>query len=98
MLLSKTLQNVFKKSKLHLKLHTESKSFNSYGDAGATIENGAILKGKGIGTQATRAEIIKTLFTRGYCKNESKGKTNYIVPTGIGLNVIQVLPKEIVFP
>lgn len=93
----KNLTNVFKKT-TPPKLHTEASLLTAMENAGATIENGAILKGKGIGTQATRAEIIKTLFTRGYCKNETKGKTNYIVPTGIGLNVIQVLPKELYSP
>lgn len=93
----KDLKNVFKKT-TPPKLHTEATLLTSMENAGALLKNGAILKGKGIGTQATRAEIIKTLFTRGYCKNETKGKTNYIVPTAMGLNVIQVLPKELYSP
>ena len=67
-------------------------------NAGATIEGGAILKGKGIGTQATRAEIIKKLFDTGYCETQAKGKTNYIIPTAKGITIIRVLPPELYSP
>ena len=67
-------------------------------NAGATVEGGAILKGKGIGTQATRAEIIKKLFDSGYCEAQQKGKTNYIIPTAKGLTIIRVLPPELYSP
>lgn len=80
------------------KLHTEATLLTAMENAGATIENGAILKGKGIGTQATRAEIIKKLFDSGYCTVETKGKTNYIVPTPKGQTIIQVLPPELYSP
>lgn len=80
------------------KLHTEGSLLTAMENAGAAIENGAILKGKGIGTQATRAEIIKKLFDSGYCTTETKGKTNYIVPTAKGLAIIQVLPVELYSP
>lgn len=80
------------------KLHTEATLLTAMENAGATIEGGAILKGKGIGTQATRAEIIKTLFDTGYCETQSKGKTNYIIPTAKGLAIIRVLPPELYSP
>lgn len=80
------------------KLHTEATLLTAMENAGAAIEGGAILKGKGIGTQATRAEIIKKLFDSGYCEIETKGKTNYIVPTAKGLTIIRVLPKELYSP
>lgn len=80
------------------KLHTEDTLLTAMENAGATIENGAILKGKGIGTQATRAEIIKKLFDSGYCTTETKGKTNYVVPTLKGQNIIRVLPVELYSP
>lgn len=80
------------------KLHTEATLLTEMENAGRTIENGAILKGRGIGTQATRAEIIKKLFDSGYCANQTKGKTNYIVPTAKGLAIIQVLPTELYSP
>lgn len=80
------------------KLHTEATLLTAMENAGANIENGAILKGKGIGTQATRAEIIKKLFDSGYCTTETKGKTNYIVPTPKGRTIIQVLPPELYSP
>lgn len=78
------------------KLHTEATLLTAMENAGATIENGAILKGRGIGTQATRAAIIKTLFDRGYIQN--KGRTKSIIPTSMGLGVIRVLPKELYSP
>lgn len=79
-------------------LHTEASLLTAMENAGATVEGGAILKGKGIGTQATRAEIIKKLFDAGYCETQTKGKTNYIVPTAKGLTIIRVLPKELYSP
>lgn len=80
------------------KLHTEATLLTAMENAGATIEGGAILKGKGIGTQATRAEIIKKLFDTGYCETQAKGKTNYIIPTAKGLTIIRVLPPELYSP
>lgn len=76
------------------KLHTEATLLTAMENAGTTVENGAILKGRGIGTQATRAGIIKLLFTRGYIEN--KGKS--IIPTQTGIKVIRVLPKELYSP
>ena len=80
------------------KLHTEATLLTAMENAGATIEGGAILKGKGIGTQATRAEIIKKLFDTGCCETQSKGKVNYIIPTAKGLSIIWVLPPELYSP
>ncbi|MCD8324818.1 MAG: DNA topoisomerase [Clostridiales bacterium] len=80
------------------KLHTEATLLTAMENAGATIENGAILKGRGIGTQATRAAIIEKLFSYGYCVQEKKGKTAYIVPTETGLNIIRLLPEELYSP
>lgn len=80
------------------KLHTEATLLTAMENAGAAIQNGAILKGKGIGTPATRADIIKKLFDYGYCRTESKGKTSYIVPTIKGLTIIRVLPQELSSP
>ena len=80
------------------KLHTEATLLTAMENAGAAIENGAILKGKGIGTQATRAEIIKKLFDLQYCELKKTGKTNYIIPTAKGLQIIRVLPPELYSP
>ena len=80
------------------KYHTEATLLKAMLNAGSRIENGAILKGKGIGTQATRAEIIKGLFDTQVAKNLYKGKTAYIVPTVKGLSVIRCLPKELYSP
>lgn len=80
------------------KLHTEATLLTAMENAGATVEGGAILKGKGIGTQATRANIIKQLFDKGYVANQQKGKIKYLVPTKQGMSVIKVLPPELYSP
>ncbi|MCL1807257.1 MAG: DNA topoisomerase [Oscillospiraceae bacterium] len=80
------------------KLHTEATLLTAMENAGATIEGGAILKGKGIGTQATRAEIIKKLFDTGVVEAVKKGKTTYLQPTPKGISVIRVLPEELYSP
>lgn len=67
-------------------------------NAGSQIENGTILKGKGIGTQATRAGIIQKLFDVGYITNKPAKKINYIEPTKLGINYIKVLPQELYSP
>lgn len=80
------------------KLHTEATLLTAMENAGQQIENGAILKGKGIGTQATRAEIIKKLYDTGVVETEMKGKTPYIKPTRKGLTIIQILPPDLYSP
>jgi DNA topoisomerase-3 len=80
------------------KLHTEATLLTAMENAGQQIENGAILKGKGIGTQATRAEIIKKLFDTGVVETEVKGKTPYIKPTKKGLTIIRILPPDLYSP
>lgn len=80
------------------KLHTEATLLTAMENAGASIDGGEILKGRGIGTQATRAEIIKVLFEKKYCETLKKGKTNYIVPTQKGLKIIRALPIELTSP
>lgn len=80
------------------KLHTEATLLTAMENAGGTIEGGEILKGRGIGTQATRAEIIKKLFEKKYVTTEKKGKINYIVPTQAGLLMIKALPSELYSP
>ena len=80
------------------KLHTEDTLLTAMKNAGANVENGAVLAGKGIGTQATRAEIIKKLFDSGYVTTQKKGKINYIIPTPKGQTIIRVLPKELYSP
>jgi len=77
------------------KLHTEATLLTAMENAGANVENGAILKGRGIGTQATRGDIIRKLFETKVVEGEKKGKTTYIKPTSKGLSVIRVLPQEL---
>ena len=90
--------NVLSKKTTPPKLHTEATLLTAMENAGASIVGGEILKGKGIGTQATRASIIKSLFDKGYIANQGKGKTKYLVPTKQGISVIKVLPTELYSP
>ena len=80
------------------RLHTEATLLTAMENAGNSIEGGAILKGRGIGTQATRAGIIKQLFDKGYITNQQKGKIKYLVPTKQGISVIKVLPPDLYSP
>lgn len=79
-------------------LHTEATLLTAMENAGAQVVGGEILKGKGIGTQATRAAIIKSLFDKGYIKNQSLKKKNYLVPTALGINIIKILPTDLYSP
>ncbi|MEN6566990.1 MAG: DNA topoisomerase 3 [Veillonellales bacterium] len=50
----------------------------------------------GIGTEATRATIIKELIQRGFLKEEKKKK--YLVPTDWAYLLIDALPDEMTYP
>lgn len=80
------------------KLYTEDTLLSAMENAGAKIDNGAILRGKGIGTQSTRGAIILKLHTEGYVEDLKKGKTKYLVPTAKGKNLMKVLPPELYSP
>ena len=81
------------------KLHTEATLLTAMQNAGNSLgADGIILKGKGIGTQATRAQIIKDLFDKEYIATQKKGKTNYIIPTQKGLAVLRVTPRDLLMP
>lgn len=84
------------------KLHTEATLLTAMENAGATITDNEqyrqILKGHGIGTQATRAEIIKKIKDVGYITEEKKGKTKYLVPTKKGYSAVKVFPKQLLSP
>jgi len=86
------------KQTLPPKLHTESTLLSAMDNAGALMENGTIIKGKGIETQAARAGIIKKLFDLGYVTNKTDKNINYIEPTKLGINYLKVLPPELYSP
>lgn len=46
---------------------------------------------KGLGTTATRADIIEKIIAQGYVRREKK----MLVPTDDGMNLINILPEEI---
>lgn len=69
-------------------LHTESSLLAAMENAGKELEDAelkASMKDAGIGTPATRAAIIETLFTRQYIVREKKS----LIPTEKGLAVYQ---------
>lgn len=81
------------------KLHTEATLLAAMECAGAVIEGGAVILGEGIGAPASRAGIIQDLFDAGFVKYADSGEnTLYLEPTGKGMSVLRVLPKEIYSP
>lgn len=89
---------ILEKETTRPKLHTEGTLLTAMENAGANIKGGEILKGRGIGTPATRAAIIKSIFDKGYVTTKQTGKVKYIIPTKQGMSVIKVLPKELYSP
>ena len=71
-------------------LHTESSLLSAMESAGKELEDAELragMKEAGIGTPATRAAIIETLFARDYMRREKKN----LVPTGKGLAVYHIV-------
>ncbi len=71
-------------------LHTEASLLSAMENAGKEVENEAerdAMKENGIGTPATRAAIIETLFARNYIIREKKS----LVPTAKGLAVYETV-------
>jgi DNA topoisomerase-3 len=74
-------------------LHTEASLLGAMETAGRNIENEAereAMKESGIGTPATRAAIIETLFAREYIVREKKS----LVPTAKGLSVYETVKDK----
>jgi DNA topoisomerase-3 len=74
-------------------LHTESSLLGAMETCGRDLENEEqrlALKTCGIGTPATRAAIIETLFSRDYIRREKKS----LVPTDKGLSVYDIVKDK----
>lgn len=74
-------------------LYTEAGLLSAMENAGKQLENKKeqqILKNIGIGTPATRASIIETLFNRNYIKREKKS----LIPTEKGLQVYHLIKDK----
>ena len=74
-------------------LHTESSLLAAMENAGKELEDAELkarLKDAGIGTPATRAAIIETLFVRQYIVREKKN----LVPTDKGLSVYRIVKDK----
>ena len=79
------------------KHYNEATLLSAMENAGRFIEDEALkeqLKESGLGTPATRAAIIERLLKVGYV--ERKGKL--LIPTQKGINLIEVVPKELKSP
>lgn len=74
-------------------LYTEAGLLSAMENAGKEIENEEerkILQNVGIGTPATRASIIETLFSRDYIKREKKS----LIPTEKGMKVYELVKEN----
>jgi DNA topoisomerase-3 len=74
-------------------LHTEASLLGAMESAGKKVENEAgreAMKESGIGTPATRAASIETLFARDYVCREKKS----LVPTEKGLSVYEIVKDK----
>ncbi|WP_417355506.1 DNA topoisomerase [Flavobacterium sp.] len=74
-------------------LYTEAGILSAMESAGKTIEDKQerlALQNIGIGTPATRAAIIETLFSRNYIRREKK----FLIPTAKGLQVYELVKDK----
>ncbi|MEZ7505436.1 DNA topoisomerase [Flavobacterium sp. Arc2] len=88
----KTAKIVAKKTKPPI-IYTEASLLSAMENAGNHIENEQerkIIQGVGIGTPATRAAIIETLFKREYVKRDKK----LLLPTEKGLKVYELVKDK----
>lgn len=101
--LKKEQEVLNKKCKILTKKTTPPKPYNeatllsAMENAGRFIDDEELkgqLKESGLGTPATRASIIERLIKVGYV--ERKGKT--LIPTEKGINLIEIVPKELKSP
>lgn len=73
--------------------YTDATLISAMANAGKEVDDEEarrMLKECGIGTEATRASILETLFSRGYAVRQGKS----IVPTQKGIELIAYLPVE----
>ena len=88
----KALEAVERQTKPKL-LHTESSLLSAMEHCGREIDDEqlrASIRETGIGTPATRAAVIETLFARGYIRREKKS----LVPTDKGMAVYETVKEK----
>ncbi|MDR6513749.1 type IA DNA topoisomerase [Chryseobacterium camelliae] len=74
-------------------LYTEADLLHTMENIGASVENELernMLRSMGIGTPATRAAVIETLFDRGYIRREGRS----ILPTDKGMLVYEIVADK----
>lgn len=77
--------------------YTEKSLLGSMETAGKFVDDEElkeVLKEGGIGTPATRAEIIEKIINNGYIER----KNNKLIPTGLGYNLIKTVPEVLSSP
>lgn len=52
----------------------------------------------GLGTDATRANILKEIISKGYIQTQKKGKAAVLHPTEVGMKLIEVVPESLTSP
>lgn len=80
------------------KLHTEATILTAMANASNSVddeEDKELLNEIGIGTKATRAEIINKLFSVEYIEYFGTGKVKNIIPTQKGLKALEIFPNEL---
>lgn len=80
------------------KLHTEATILTAMANASNSVddeEDKELLNENGIGTKATRAEIINKLFGVEYIEYFGTGKVKNIIPTQKGLKALEIFPDEL---
>ena len=86
--------SIFKKETKPPKRYTQGELIKAMEGAGKTIEDENLrqqLKGKGIGTVATRAAIIENLLSRGYLTQNK----NTLAPTNKGMSLIRLIKERL---
>lgn len=83
-------------------LYTYRSILNAMKNAGNNIEDGEFKKAlnnhKGIGTQATRAQILEELVKIGYIEEVTEKKKKFLVPSEKGMAIVQITDPELLSP
>ena len=67
-------------------------------EVGNKQQKTALSKRGGIGTQATRAGILAELVKINYIEYLNKGKKRYLIPSEKGVQIVQIMNKELMSP
>lgn len=94
MLVIEDVENIEKQTQPK-QLHTEATLLSAMENCGKQLDNKELkeaMKEVGIGTPATRASIIETLFKRDYIKREKNSRS--LIPTEKGMSVYNAIKEK----